>query len=391
MRRWLSASLGFVATILGTLIVLPRINETIWRLQLVLNEFPYSVTALGLFAAFKRPRTGIGTAFGLYGAALSLMPLVRVPAAIDDMNTMMREGLGTDYESQIAPEMKKRLASARLSLAGVAGFAYNKNHVSTLYDIPFSETPSRPLKLDVYRPLLAPGDGGKLYPAVIVIHGGSWAHGDKGGYFAPHNRYLASQGYVVFDVQYRFTTLDQALWPTQLDDIRAAIRWVKAHAAGFNIDPDRLALLGRSAGAQLALQAAYRACDDAVDTQVKAVIAIYGPTNLRLTDSTHNERVVALLAGKSYEVPENYADASPLDFARDGLPATLLSHGTMDKLVSPVHSELLLNRLCATDTPVVLLRVPWGRHGFDVFMNGLGAQLTQYHTDRFLAWSLYSQ
>ncbi|NJL56815.1 alpha/beta hydrolase [bacterium] len=195
----------------------------------------------------------------------------------------------------------------------------------------------------------------------------------------------------MFDIQYRFTTQDSARWPTQLEDVRAAVRWVKAQARTWNVDTSRIALYGRSAGGHLVLQAAYRAQAESADTAVAAVVSAYPPTDLRLTGPRHSEAVLALLAGTSYQVPAAYSDASPLDFVRDDLPPTLLLHGAMDTLVGPVHSELLLNRLRATNTPVGLLRVPWGRHGFDVFMNGLGGQITQYYVDRFLAWSLYAK
>jgi acetyl esterase/lipase len=390
MQKFFSALFGFFVTVLGTLIVLPRVNDTLWKLQLVLNEFPYVVSLMGVSAALKPRRNSLAAAFGLWGAALAFVPLTRIRHAINDMDKAMQDGYG-DYERQIPAAMKERIAKSRLSLKNTAGATYLKQRVAEQQDIPFLDTPTRQLLLDVYRPLVPPGDGGSTYPAIIVIHGGSWTEGDKGSYFAWHNRYLAGQGYVVFDIQYRFTRRDSAQWPTQLEDVREAIRWIKAHAATWNFDPERIALIGRSAGGHLALQAAYRAVDGAEDTAVKAVIGIYAPINLRLTGARHNENVVALLAGTSYEVPEAYGDASPLDFARDDLPPTLLLHGYMDKLVGPVHSELLLNRLRSTNTPVALLRVPWGRHGFDALMNGLGAQITQYYMDRFLAWSLYAQ
>ncbi|MBC8098468.1 MAG: prolyl oligopeptidase family serine peptidase, partial [Armatimonadetes bacterium] len=98
---------------------------------------------------------------------------------------------------------------------------------------------------------------------------------------------------------------------------------------------------------------------------------------------------LALLGGTSYALPDVYADASPLDFAQGAhLPPTLLLHGYYDDVVSPVHSELLLNRLRANGTPAAVLRLPWARHGFDGVYFGMGAQLTQAYVDRFMAWSL---
>lgn len=390
MRRGFYSLLGILATLLGTMIVLPRINRPLWTTQLVLNEFPFVTTLLGLLAAVKGTNSALVRVSGLYGAALSIVPLLRIPRAIDDMDRAMRDGLGDDYEQVIIPQVRPHLARGRWSLANLAGSSAREGRVSILRDIAYTQTPIRDLKLDVYRPLIAPIIG-ERYPTIIALHGGGWYRGDKGGYFAANFRYLAARGYVVIDAQYRLTATDGARWPEMLEDVRAAIRWAGEHADRYRIDPDRLALYGRSAGGHLALQTAYRATGEHADTAVKAIIAAYAPTNMRLTGPKHDPRVLNLLGGASYEIPDVYSDASPLDFARDDLPPTLLLHGAMDGLVSPVHAELLLNRLRATTTPCVLLRLPWGRHGFDALMPGTGAQITQYYIDRFLAWSLYGR
>ena len=96
-----------------------------------------------------------------------------------------------------------------------------------------------------------------------------------------------------------------------------------------------------------------------------------------------------LLGGLPNEVPAAYADASPTTWVRDGLPLTLLLTGYMDNYVVPYHSEYLRNLLLATDTPVVVLRLSWSRHGFDFLVGGLAAQMVEYDLDRFLAWSFY--
>lgn len=299
----------------------------------------------------------------------------------------MTEGFGADYEQRIPPAIQKRMSISRLWIRNQ--LRQDQMPLVTIQrDIPFYETSSRTLNLDLYVPSAAPAVGNR-YPAVIAIHGGGWRNGDKGGYFEPHHRYLAAQGYVVFDIQYRLTERDGVKWPTPLADVRAAIRFAKSHAEQYVIDPERIALYGRSAGGHLALSAAYRACDEFADTKVKAVVGVYAPANLRLTGPTHDGRVIALLGGTSYELPDVYADASPYDYAGTNSPPTLLLHGAMDDDVSPIHAELVSNRLKVAGVPCAVLRVPWGRHGFDGLMPGLGAQLTQYYVDRFLAWSLY--
>ncbi len=379
---------GILSAFLGLLIVVKRINRAIWTLQLVLNEFSLGVVLLGMVSTW-RSHSGLGKVAGLTGALLAAVPFSRVKEARSDMEQAMRAGLGKNYDAQIPSVMRDRLTPHKWSLKNTLGASYRENNVSIIHDVPYHETSARTLKADIYRPLVPPVQGDR-YPVIIAFHGGGWNHGDKGEYFSGHHCYLATQGYVVVDVQYRFTIgPDNVKWPAQLDDVRAAIRWVKSQADVYNIDRERVALLGRSAGGHIALNAAYRANGDFADTAVQAVVAYYAPIDLFLVGKRHDHRVLGLLGGEtSYENPEIYADASPLEFADENVPPTLLLHGYSDALVSPVHAELLLNRLRRYDVPVAVLRVPWGRHGFDFSLAGLGAQLTQYHLDRFLAWAL---
>ncbi len=121
---------------------------------------------------------------------------------------------------------------------------------------------------------------------MLVVHGGFWAAGQRGE-ASLASRALAERGFTVFDVEYRIAP--QPNWQTALGDVKCAIGWVKQHATtdDWNVDPKRIALLGRSAGAHLALMAAYTAAADdlpsscpsggaVVDTSVESVISLYG-------------------------------------------------------------------------------------------------------------------
>jgi acetyl esterase/lipase len=353
--------------------------------QIVLNETAWFPTAVGtaVTAASVSRRSRLGWAFGALGVGLSVLPLLEIRKTINGLDSSMVGGFGADYEQRLPREVRRRASRQRISLDG-----FQSGPPSTIMrDIVYTERELRTLKLDVYQPTIPPAVGDK-YPVVLALHGGGWRNGDKGGYFEAHHQALAAQGMVVFDAQYRFTS--EAPWPAQLEDVRTAIRWIRAHADEYQIDPEKLVLLGRSAGGHLALQAAYRATGDAADTAVTGVIGIYAPTNLRLMLNEHDARVIALVGGTSDEVPDAYADASPLDFAdRPDLPPTLLIHGYRDDVVGPVHAELLLNKLRYQRVPSALLRLPWSRHGFDGVTFGIGAPLVQYYMDRFLGWSFY--
>jgi acetyl esterase/lipase len=395
MRKIVTTSLGVVSTGMGLLIILPGFNGKLWKAQLVINELPWVPALLGstatVLGAWKQPRPLSAVMLGAVGAGLSLKPFLAVSRTMSGMEQAMRDALGERYEQEIPEEMRRRVAKARWSLTNTVGGRRRVAKAKVTPDVVYRDTPSRPLKLDIYQPYVEPAVGDR-YPAIIVVHGGSWQRGDKKDIFAMHRRYLANQGYVVFAIQYRLSS--EAKWPAQLEDVQAAIRWVKGCADEYRVDPQRVALLGRSSGGHLALLAAYRpdeAAEHGVDTRVRAVVAMYPPTDLRLWPSMPNTAITDFLGGSTREIPHIYADASPIEFVGDNLPPTLILQGYMDNLVFPAHAEALHNRLAATNTPAAVLRVPWGRHGFDALMSGLGAQLSQYHMDRFLAWSLYRE
>jgi acetyl esterase/lipase len=397
-RKAIGLTLGAAAATMGGLIAAPTLHDRLWLGHALFSEFPWItsfVGGAGLVTSLARsPRSPWGALLATAGVGLSLLPLVRAREAMEDMNKTMLAGLGKNYEKQITPAMLERVSPHRWTAHNTLKWQYEFPNVNIIPDVFYSQPGLRPLKLDIYQPTEPPVIG-KQYPAIITVHGGAWRSYDKGGVFVPHHSHLASQGYVVFDIQYRFS--GEAVWPAQLQDLQCAIRWVRAHAHEYNIDPKRIALLGRSSGGHTALMAAYRpndakigkTCYEDEDASVSAVVAYYPPTDVRLWQSIPGGAVYELLGGQIEDLPKAYADASPVEFVRDGLPPTMLIQGYMDELVQPVHVELLNNLLRGTNTPSVLLRVPWGRHVFDAVLSGMGAQLAQYHVDRFLAWNLY--
>jgi acetyl esterase/lipase len=383
--------LALVALVLGTLTRI-RTREWLFLPQVLLNEVGWLPTLMGLMAAslalLRKPRTFLTALIGLAGAALSSGSLFAYHHAKSAMDSAMVAGLGEHYEALIPPRVRARWTSPDLTPWRVLTGMPLAGSVRTVRDVVYTQTPQRPLKLDVYLPNSPPLTG-ERYPVIITIHGGSWRYGTKGQVWTRHHQRLAAQGYAVFDIQYRLS--QEARWPAQLDDVRTAIRWVKAHATDYNADAGRIALHGRSAGAHLALSAAYRASDDCADTGVQAVVAFYPPTDLTLWDPVVGSPLDQLMGGTKLQIPDRYADASPVNFCRDGLPPTLLLQGDMDELVTPEHVRQLTHSLRETGNTVVTLHVPWGRHAFDLLGSGLGAQVTQGYVERFLAWALQAQ
>ncbi len=240
------------------------------------------------------------------------------------------------------------------------------------------------LTVDVYRPASA-----GRFPIIVQIYGGAWQRGVPGDN-AAFAQYFAARGYVVFAIDYRHAPKWQ--WPVQIEDVRAALAWIAAHADEYDGDRSRTALIGRSSGAQLALLAAYEARPAAVS----AVVSYYGPTDLAQgwrvppRPDPLNVRAVleAYLGGTPDEVPRRYSEASPISYVAAAVPPTLLVYGTRDHIVEPYFGRDLHQRLRAAGASSVLLEIPWAEHAFDALPSGLAGQLLLAYTERFLADAL---
>jgi acetyl esterase/lipase len=164
--------------------------------------------------------------------------------------------------------------------------------------------------------------------------------------------------------------------------------YLKAHAQELHLDPQRIAIIGRSAGGHLALLTAYTSSDPAI----RGVAAIYPPTDLvyayahpsnpRVLDS--NQVLRDFLGGTPEEVPAVYHEASPVNWVSTATPPTLLIHGDRDDVVYAIHSVHLAERLRAAARPHYVLSLPWGNHGCDANVSGPGGQLSLYAIERFL-------
>ena len=246
--------------------------------------------------------------------------------------------------------------------------------------VEFARPDGHPLTLTIYRPTFS-----GRFPIVVQMYGGAWQRGtpDDDRMFA---RYFASRGHVVFAIDYRHAP--RWKWPAQIVDVRSALAWIRTHAAQYDGDASRLVLLGRSAGAQLALIAAYE--DTPAD--VVGVVSFYGPTDLaegwRVPPRPDPFDVRAVLetylGGTPDRIPEPYRAASPLTYVSAKAPPTLLLYGSRDHIVEARFGRVLNDRLRAAGATSYLLELPWSEHAFDLVPNGLGGQVSLYYVERFL-------
>lgn len=234
-------------------------------------------------------------------------------------------------------------------------------------------------------------------PLVLVVHGGSWQHGTKGE-AARMSRALASAGYVVADVSYRLAPAH--LFPAPVADVKCALGRLRERAAELQIDPGRVAMLGRSAGGEIALVAAFSTGHTTIppacsvpDQRVSAVVSLYAPTDLAWGHANPVEpdpldgprSIETYLGGPPSARPEAYRLASATSWADRPLPPTLIIHGTGDQLVSPEHARRLFGVLGAAAQPVEMLLIPFADHGFDRRSGGIGEQLARRRILDFLA------
>jgi acetyl esterase/lipase len=217
-------------------------------------------------------------------------------------------------------------------------------------DLTFGKGGDVDLKLDLARPKRGKGP----FPALVFIFGGGWSQGDR-KQFHREIELAANRGYVAVSVDYRLTSeLENGKtkypFPAQVYDVKCAVRWLRANAKKYKIDPNRIGAVGWSAGGHLALMLGLTGPSDGLEgecgnmkysSQVQAVVSLAGPTEL--TNSYQQSRMIVtmLLGGTPEELPEQYKRASPITYVSDDDPRVLIIHGDRDTDVPPKQAELL--------------------------------------------------
>jgi acetyl esterase/lipase len=373
-----------------TLVEAPAWPLLVLRLGVTELGYALALPAIALASNAGPSRSGrAAAALGLLAAGLGLAPAFQAALIARRLPAQLAAAFGerTPRGRPNAPPRPAPLVAADL-LRGIAAPPVRRSrHTYIIRD-------GRALHLDLYLPPnreprtanRVPTPNTQPAPCVVVVHGGSWRNGDS-TQLARLNRYLAARGYVVAAINYRL--LPAHAFPAACDDLRAAIDYLKTHAASIGLDPRRIVLLGRSAGGQIALLTAYTAGDPSIRGAVGIYPAIdlayaYAhPSDPRLLDGPALLR--SYLGGSPDQIPDVYSAASPISFAGPSSPPTLLIHGGRDEMVSPTQSERLAARLAQAGRPYLLLRLPWATHGCDAHFSGPSGQLMTYAIERFLA------
>ena len=237
--------------------------------------------------------------------------------------------------------------------------------------------------LDLYLPKRGDQNnqaGQKKSPVIVWIHGGAWRYGDKKDTPALA---FAQRGFAVASLNYRLT--DKAAFPAQIQDCKAAIRWLRAHAKEYNLDPERFAAFGMSAGGHLVALLGVTNDDKQFDnlggnqqfsSKVQAVCDWCGPTDLftlqKQSDKGHTrldwvgkDSPLRLFLGDLPEkTPRLAKQASPVSFVKANEPPFLIMHGDKDAVVPFAQSQELYDALKQSNNDVQLVTVKGGEHNF---------------------------
>lgn len=258
-------------------------------------------------------------------------------------------------------------------VAGQTGFTATQAVVpgaKVLRDLAYVRDGHERQKLDLY----LPERGEEPWPVIVWIHGGAWKAGSKDGCLAAR---FTARGYAVASVNYRLS--QHAVFPAQIEDCKAAVRWLRVHAAEHRLDPERFATWGSSAGGHLV--ALLGATGDVKDfdrgehlefsSRVQAVCDWFGPTDFLLMDRAGSRMKhdaadspeSLLVGGAIQENKAKVAVANPITYVSRGDAPFLIVHGDADPLVPFNQSELLRDALVKAGVSVTLHPIKGGGHG----------------------------
>ncbi len=377
---WLAMASAFTGLSLLTVIEAP--GTTGWELAILATQFGHWLGPLALVCAVaawfaSRPRRGntrgivrlVSIVMFLGAAALLLLPAAKAWSLSRRAPGEMSAALGTARAASPFVRLGELFSIASRAPVATDSFVYA--HID-----------GTDLALEVFHPVRA--DDAAAGPGVMLVHGGGWNRGTRNE-LSEFSHWLARSGYAVISIDYRLAP--KWKWPAPREDVHAALAWLRENTTRLRVDPNRLVILGRSAGAQIAFDAAYEPA-----SPFRGVISLYGPADLafayttgRDDDALHSLTLLRnYVGGTPTDCPQNYADASPFLRATHAVPPTLLVHGQLDTLVWRRQSERLAERLTAAKARVYYLAVPAATHALEYNLNGPGGQLARGAVLQFL-------
>lgn len=231
-------------------------------------------------------------------------------------------------------------------------------------DVIYRDVDGVRLALDAHVP-----EGKGPFPAAILVHGGGWVAGDKEQYITYIFQPLADAGFAWFSINYRLAP--QYKFPADVEDVEAAIRWVKANAAKYNIDPNRIALIGESAGGHLV---SFVGAQNRPGARVAAVVSMYGIHDFISASVEWKpipEEILQLFGIRAVDAESapTLIKASPVTYITKDMPRFLLMHGSKDEDVPHEQSVEMCDKMKQVGAHCDLITIEGGPHGMDHWEN----------------------
>ncbi len=234
------------------------------------------------------------------------------------------------------------------------------------------------LKLDLAQPA-----GSGPFPAIVFIHGGGWYSGNRQGYRGEIEE-AARRGYVAVTISYRLMQFDMAeketttaapIFPAQIHDAKAAVRWLRANAGKYHVDAIRIGVTGGSAGGHLSLLVGLTDPQSKLEgesgnpdqsSRVQAVVNVFGPTDMAACYKTSSVAWIfrLFMGGTPDEVADTYKSASPITYVSKDDPPVLTLHGDHDLLVPVAQATALDEKMKAAGASHTLTVFKGQGHGF---------------------------
>jgi acetyl esterase/lipase len=419
--------LGFLSALAAALtLIRPKKHGPGWMFSKIAagSWSPFAAAAGGLAALlglFSKDLFAVLT--GLFGAVVAGRHVQKVTAPHD---YLFSEAFGRDWQACIPSALRKRFLAQRYSvLSGDPPPARWQQDVQVGTHVETGD----PLLADIWEP---PTDVPRTGLAVIYLHGSAWYYLDKDFGTRRFFQHLASQGHVILDLAY--TLAPKAQLHAMVADVKRAIAWMKTNAAAYEVNPERIVLMGGSAGGHLALLSAYtpnhpefQPADVEADTAVHAVVSYYAPVEMSATyryfQKSHGRSLLGqilaqprladrldsffvrnrilppygklsdtldvipgLLGGTPEQVPELYRLGSPIHHVGSHCPPTLLLQGAHDSGGWVADVQRLHRSLREHGVKAVYVEFPDTEHGFDLVSPkwAPAAQAATYDVERFL-------
>lgn len=242
--------------------------------------------------------------------------------------------------------------------------------VRTVPDLAYATYGERTLLLDLHLPISPPTVPGPGWPGVIVVRGGGWRVNDRKR-FAHIASALAERGVAAACIEYRMA--DEAAFPGAIQDVKAAVRWMRANAAKYGINPDAIGALGGSSGAHMALLAGLTAGvaefegnggNADASSQIQRVVAMATPADLLRLSANNRLTVGTFLHATPEEDREKWRWASPVNHVSRGGPPVLLLHGAADDSVPTSQSTDFAQRYRKAGAHAEIYILPGAPHAF---------------------------